>query len=110
MAAPDLRQRLVDALPVDAVRFQDFGGKPLRLHNRGDEQMLGADEIVVETRHFRPGVFEQPLRPGRGVNLIGFVGQYGRGFQSLAQGAAEDVGRSAQFGQNPRRHAVIQLQ
>ena len=74
VAAPNLGQRLVNALPVDAVRFQDFGGKPLRLHNRGDEQMLSADEIIVETRHFRPGVFQQALRPGRGVNLMGFVG------------------------------------
>ena len=58
VAAPDLDQRLINLLLVDAVFFQNLGRVALGLHDGGDEQVLGADEVVFEPVCFILGVFQ----------------------------------------------------
>ena len=109
MAAPDLRQRLIDLFLVDAVFLQHLGRVPLGLHDGGDEQVLGADEVVLKPVCFILGVLQQPGGPGRGVDLGRVAGHLGSGLQRLVQLGRHGVYRSADLGKDLSGNPVLQL-
>ena len=106
-AIPAFRIRVVDPVPaaylgqspVHPLPVYAVGPKYPRRFSVGfrhgcDEQVLGTDELVVETSRLLTGALQQPLCPWSRVDLVRFIGQFGGGLQGPVQHRA-DVFRRA---------------
>ena len=63
--ADDLLDLLADGLEADAERLERLGGDTLTLVDEPEEDVLGADVVVVEEPGFFLGQHHDPSAPGR---------------------------------------------
>ena len=109
-AATDLLESLVDLLLVDAELPEDAGGGALPLRGGGDEQVLGAYELILEAVGLTLGVFKQMHCPRRGVHLRRLIGHLGATLQDILQSPFHGVHVHAQRLHDLHGKASFQLQ
>ena len=109
VAAPDDLQGVVDLLLVHAVLPEDCRRVSPALQRDGDEQVLRADELVIQPVRFGLGVCQQRKRPGRGIYLR-YIGHLWAAFQRLFHPSLHPFHVHPHLAQRLHRHAVLQLQ
>ena len=103
-------ERLVNLLGVNAVLFEDGRYLAAVFHGERDEQVFGANELVVEAVGFGLGAGQDGFGPGRHEYLVGLARQLGGGVQPGAERGAHRVPGDAHFVQRGGRGAVVLLQ
>ena len=109
VAAPDIDQRLINLFLVDAVFFQYLGRISLGLHDGGDEQVLGADVVILQPVRFILGVFQEPGGSRSWIDLGGVVSHFGSGLQCAVQLGGDSVYRHPDLDHDLSGCAVLQL-
>ena len=108
-AAAHLAQRGVDALPGDAVLLEDRRRLAVAHVGDGDQQVLDADELVLEAVGLAVGGVEQPDDAGGRVNLHHVMAELGRAVEVAADAGGERLHVDAQLAQHLARDALGRL-
>ena len=74
----------VEALLIDPEVAQDSSAVALALHGDGDEQVLRADELVLEPLGLGLRVVQQPGEPRRRVDLVRALGHLGLALRAVS--------------------------
>ena len=107
---PHLGQGLIDLLRVNAKAAEDLGRLAAALLHDADEQVLGADVVVLEAVRLCLGDLQQ-ARGARGrVYLPRLVGQLGYTLQGILQPCSNSGGIHTQFPEDLRRDALLLVQ
>ena len=110
MSAAHLLERLVHLLGVNAVLPEDRRDLAAVFHGERDEQVFGADELVVEAVGFGLGAGQDGFGPGCHEYLVGLARQLGGGVQPGAERGAHRVSGDSHLIQRGGRGAVVLLQ
>ena len=110
LVTPHRRQHLIDAFRRDSVPLKDLAGRPLlRIGHNSQEQVLGADVLVLEALHLLMRAQDHLPQPRRHRDLGCRAVNLGRTRQGLLQIALHQRGIGAQAAEDRTGETVLLL-